>query len=141
MRPGEIYRHERFYTDPQTGELLKKYAVILALTRGGDVVFRLLTSRAHGRPETPPCFHGMPYPGYYLGVLGGTLGTKSWLDLRGQGDYDGECFRLGVRQDRIHLVMSLPKDLFRAVLDCAARADDTTDAQGRAMLDVLAALD
>jgi len=58
VQPGDIYRHEAFYTDLSTGKLEPKYLLILAVPRGDDIVARLLTSRAHGRPETPPCFHG-----------------------------------------------------------------------------------
>ena len=54
----------------------------LAVLPGGDLVGRDLTSRAHGRPVAPPCYHGDPYPGFYLGILGGQLQRESWLDLR-----------------------------------------------------------
>jgi hypothetical protein len=71
MQSGEIYRHDAFYRDMESGQTQRKYLVILAHTDGGDIVARLLTSRAHGRPENPPCFHGLPYPGFYLGVMAG----------------------------------------------------------------------
>jgi hypothetical protein len=50
---GQIYRHASFYQDP-SGKWQTKYLLVLAATPGGDVVFRLLTSRAHGRAEAPP---------------------------------------------------------------------------------------
>lgn len=140
MRAGEIYKHARFYADPESGALLPKYFLVLALTNGRDVVLRLLTSRQHGRPEVPPCFHGYPYPGFYLGVPGGELGTKSWLDLRWRGDYDGDDFQQGVQKGDITLSVTLPQPTLCGALDCASRADDTTDAQRRIMLDTLAAL-
>jgi hypothetical protein len=86
MVPGRIFRHEQFYLDRDTGLLRPKYFLVLAVQSSGDCVARLLTSRAHGRPEDPPCFHGTPYPGFFLDVL-----------------------------------------------DCAARADDTTRNQERAI--------
>lgn len=46
---GEIWRHAQFYPDPDTGELLPKFLLVLAVRGDGDVVYRLLTSRAHGR--------------------------------------------------------------------------------------------
>ncbi len=60
VNPGEIYRHSTFYRDPETGTLEPKYLIALSLTRGEDIVARLLTSRPHGRRESPPCFHGLP---------------------------------------------------------------------------------
>ncbi len=82
-RIGHVYRDSAFYVEPQTGELKPKYFLVLAAPERGDIVVRLLTSRYAGmRPENPACFHGDPYPGFFLGVLGGELGAKSWLDLR-----------------------------------------------------------
>jgi hypothetical protein len=46
--PGEICRHERFYRDRQ-GNWQRKYLLVLAGTPAGDVIYRLLTSRAAGR--------------------------------------------------------------------------------------------
>jgi len=46
MQPGQIYRHEDFYFSAETGRYVPKYFAVLALTPGGDVVARLLTSRA-----------------------------------------------------------------------------------------------
>ncbi len=101
MQVGEIYRHEAFYLNQESGEFEPKYLLLLATLPSGDFVARLLTSRAHGRPEDPPCFHGNPYPSYYLGVLGGPLGAKSWLDLRFLEDFDELEFQRRVKTKRI----------------------------------------
>lgn len=120
-----------------------KYLVVLAPTRGGDVVWRLLTSRhADVRREQPRCDHGVPYPGFYLGVIGTAhrLGRKSWLDLRGLDDGDGpEVGRL-LRDGVLAVAATLGGELLRDVLTCAAAADDTAMAQERAIRDQLAAL-
>lgn len=143
LQPGTVLHHPRFYVDAETGELKPKYLVVLAPARGGDVVWRLLTSRhALMRPEQPPCHHGDPYPGFYLGVIGTAhrLGKKSWLDLRGFDDGDGlEVARL-LRDDELAIVTTLTGELLRAAIVCAAGADDTTSAQERAMRDQLAVL-
>lgn len=140
MDVGEIYRHSAFYPDPRTGELLPKYLVILARLAGGDLVARLLTSRAHGRPERPPCFHRDPYPGYYLGVLGGSLGAKSWVDLRPFRDLDGIDFRRDLHAGTLTLAQTVPANELRPMLACAAAADDTTRLQEEAIRDALARL-
>jgi hypothetical protein len=135
--PGEIWKLDRFYLDTSSGELLPKYVLVLAVGRAGDLVGRLLTSRSHGRPEQPRCFHGDPYPGYYLGVLGGPLPAKSWLDLRKFEDLDGFDVARKKRQGTATQTVVIARELLIDVLDCVARAEDTTVQQSRAILDVL----
>jgi len=94
VQSGDIYRHEAFYRSAETGRLEPKYLVLLAALASGDWVARLLTSRQHGRPEQPPCFHGRPYSSFYLGVIGGPLPAKSWVDLRYLEDFDEFEFRV-----------------------------------------------
>jgi hypothetical protein len=140
-RVGHLYRDDAFYADQATGELKAKYFLVLAASARGDIVVRLLTSRYAGlRPEQPPCFHDDPYPGFYLGVLSGPLGAKSWLDLRRTDDLDRWDFAKHEEAGRLHEIMALPTPQLRAAMLCAAGADDTTRAQERSILDALAAL-
>lgn len=128
MRPsvGQIYRHAQFYIDTRTGETRPKFMLILATPAGGDVVVRLLTSRHAGlRREVPPCSHDDPYAGFFLGVLGGELAVKSWLDLRHHVDLDPWDFDREVRQGVLQFLMALPDAVMRPALQCAAAADDT----------------
>jgi hypothetical protein len=138
-RVGEIYRDSAFYLDQNSGELKPKFLLVLAVPRNGDLVARLLTSRYAGlRPQNPACFHGDPYPGFFLGILGGQLTRMTWLDLRGLSDLDPWDF--AQRQERALLckIGELPAEQLRPALECAARADDTTRAQERAIRDALA---
>lgn len=139
---GDILRDEAFYADQGTGELRPKFLLVLAPTPGGDVVWRLLTSRQHGRPEQPPCYHGSPYPGFYLGVIDPScgLGGKSWLDLRALSDADGVALARGMAARRVRRVTTLARERLRPALECAAAADDTTRAQEQAIRDQLAQL-
>jgi hypothetical protein len=137
--PGDIYRIPAFYADVSTGALLSKYILILAKHPSGDLVARLLTSRAHGRPQAPPCFQGYPYPGFFLGVPGTPLAEPTWVDLR--AFYDVDRAALALRIDRgATLSMSLPRAQLLDVMACVAGADDTTQAQERALRDTLSAL-
>jgi hypothetical protein len=140
VEPGELYRHEAFYRSRETGELQAKYLVLLATLPAGDLVARLLTSRPHARPESPACFHGNPYSSFYVGVLGGPLSAKSWVDLRYLDDFDEFEFRRRLKSKRIAVVTSLPKGVLLDLLDCAAGAEDTTRLQERAIRDTLARL-
>lgn len=140
LHSGEIYRHEAFYLNAETGELEPKYVLLLATLSSGDLVARLLTSRQHGRPENPACFHGNPYSGFYLGVLGDPLSTKSWVDLRHLEDFDGVEFQRRMKTKRMCLVTTLSREMLVRVLECAAGADDTSRLQEHAMRDELSRL-
>jgi hypothetical protein len=139
MRPGDIYEVPAFYADPLTGELRTKYLLILATNRDGDLVARLLTSRAHGRPERPPCFHGHPYPGFFLGIPGNSLGSPTWVDLRPLSDIERGEFALRIERD-VRLAGTISRELLVEAAECVAAADDTTRGQERALRDLLAAL-
>lgn len=133
VRPGNIYRHSRFYRN-SAGIWQTRYLLVLASTPENNVIFRLLTQRAFDRQESPPCSHRDPHPGFYLGVLGGSLTTKSWLDLRGQDDYDGATFVADCARGILKsVVVSLSHGLLRQLLDCVADAEDTTAQQERAL--------
>lgn len=139
MHVGRVYHHEAFYADAETGELRGKYLVILGKPEADDVVFRVLTSRhAHVRPEG--CHHGVPYPGFSLGILGGELPRPTWVDLREQDDYDADVFRGRLGKGLIRPVLQLDHGVLRSLLECAAGADDTTPRQERHMRDAMAAL-
>lgn len=138
MTPGDICRHDRFYVDRDTGQFRAKFLLFLAPTRSGDWVARLLTSRANFRPRVPPCFHGDPYPGYYLGVPGPPLILETWLDLRGLEDLDSDDVRKLIGKGVMRPVFRLGRSVMRDVLECAARAADTTIEQERVIRNQLA---
>ncbi len=133
MQPGEIYRHSGFYVDRETGELRSKYLLLLAATRSADWVARLLTSRENGRPRVPPCYHGDPYPGFFLGVLGHPLNVDSWVDLRYMQDIDSDKATARIADGVFVKVGSIGDDMLCRVLECVAAAPDTTIAQERAL--------
>jgi hypothetical protein len=141
LNVGDIYKHENFYSNRETGQLLPKFLLILALPVGGDVVARLLTSQHEGvRSEQPPCHHGDPYPGFYLGVIGSPLVKKSWLDLRPFEDLDVDDFRSKLGKDVIRFISALTAVHLRPALECAAGADDTTRQQEQSIRDAIAGL-
>ena len=140
MGSGDIYRHDCFYRDPEFGEFLAKYIVFLAPTRSGDWVVRLLTSRENMRPRSPPCFHGDPYPGYFLGVPGPPLTFDTWVDLRALSELDADDVRALVARGVMKCVGQLPGATMAEVIDCTAGAADTTMEQEWALRDQLARL-
>ncbi len=140
MEAGDIYRREHFYADPDSGEMLPKYLLFMAPTRSGDWVFRLLTSRENGRRREPPCDHGDPYPGYFLGPVDGPLVKDSWVDLRSCPDADADDVRLLIGKGAMKLVARLAGPRLRAALECTAAAADTTRQQEQAIRDLLGGL-
>lgn len=139
IEPGQIYRDRRFYRD-SAGEFKSKYVLILAISPGNDLIFSLLTSRQHGRPTDPRCFHGHPYPGFYLGTLGNPLSRDSWLDLRGLHEAEHDAFLRDMADHIISPITALEAAVLLESLDCAAAAEDTTRHQERTILDTRARL-
>jgi hypothetical protein len=134
-----VFRDARYYRD-EVGAWKAKYLLVLAGTPGGDVVYRLLTSRPHGRPKSPPCYQGLPYPAFYLGLLGGRLSGDSWLSLQHADDFDGLDFLAAFEDGRLEVVLDLPLNLLCPAMECAAIADDTTRQQESCIRDARAAL-
>lgn len=140
MEAGQIYRDHQFYCDIESGELLPKLFVVLAFDQAGDVIARLLTSRQNARPQNPRCFHGLPYPGFFVGVLCHDIPKPSWLDLRALEEFDRTKLNERLSSGLVELVFTMPQDMLLEALDCAARADDTTIRQERFMRDQLSRL-
>ncbi|MSQ70495.1 MAG: hypothetical protein EXR27_04270 [Betaproteobacteria bacterium] len=132
--PGDIHRHGSFYRG-NDGNWFPKFLLVLAFSPSRDIVYRLLTSEPHGRPTIPPCHHGNPYSGYFIGVPGGPLTRPTWIDLRSADDYDEKYFTEEMAADRLAFVVKLPFPKFCDVLSCAAGSEDTTNQQSRAMRD------
>jgi hypothetical protein len=141
VAPGEIYAHDDYYEDEKTGQLCLKYLLVIAVPAKSDVVYRLLTSQQRARPKFPPCHHGNPVPGYFLGdSLGSPITAPTWLDLRKGDDYDPLEFAAKIKTLAIRLVLTLPTPLLRDIFNCVAAADDTTRGQERCIRDVVATL-
>lgn len=138
MDSGEIYRHDRFYSDRDTGAYRAKYLLFLAQMRGGDWVARLLTSRENMRPRDPRCSHADPYPGYFLGVPGPPLDLETWVDLRAFDDVDADEAQVLIGHRVMRFALRLASGTLADVLECTAGAPDTTLQQEKALRDRLA---
>lgn len=136
--PGAIFHFADFYVDLHTGESRGKFFVVIAVHGNGDVIVRLLTSQTAGRRQSPRCFHGDPYPAYFLGTLGNALTRPTWVDLRAQDDFDATDLGAVVANGRCHAVQSLASEETTAVMSCVASADDTTKWQEQTIRDELA---
>ena len=115
---GQIWLDVDFFGDGTK----KKYFLVLALTKDGDVVHRNLTKQGKGRGDNPRCHHGAPFDGFYLGVLGGPLTLPTWLDLGDWDDLDDLTFAKWSKSGKIKYVMELAKPDLCLALRCAAGA-------------------
>jgi hypothetical protein len=80
----------------------------------------------------------LPYAGFYLGVPGVPLTTKTWIDLRYLDDVDERQARLLQERGILSLARRLEGEPLIGALECAAAADDTTRMQEQAIRDFLA---
>jgi hypothetical protein len=133
---GEVWLDSDFFGDGTK----RKFFLVLAVAAHGDVIHRLITSKAKGRPENPPCYHGNPAPGYFLGVLGGALHLPSWLVLDDWEDLDGLKFSKRLATNRLQLILTIPKPLLCDALRCAAAAQDTSLRQRKRIFDAMTTL-
>lgn len=141
LTAGVVLRHAAFYVNADTGELEPKFLLVLAAPPKDDIVYRLLTSRHAGlRPRDPPCHHGPPYPGFFIGVPAAPLGKPTWVDLRPCDDYDRWAFARDAADGVVKAVMQLDGALLRAAMACAAGSDDATRRQAKHIRDALASL-
>lgn len=139
----QIWQDDCYYLNPQTGECMRKYLLVLAVdAKTQDAVTVVFTSQANGLPDHPACYIGHPRSGFYLGLLGGVLFKETWLDFNSLKTLDSDDFALHIKQSRKSLVsQTLPLAHFCAALRCIMQMqDDITKQQWRLLGDTVAAL-
>jgi len=134
---GEVWKHSEFYCDKDTGEPLPKYLLIIGAEATGDIIYKLLTSRPNGRPCDPACYHGLPYPSYYIGIPqpSGCLCKPTWIDLRESETIDYLVFNSLLDATIVSLEHTISNAELVPILECAAQSDDITKRQRDAVLD------
>jgi hypothetical protein len=137
-QPGELYHYPN-YVFPDGGQR-DKFVLLMGKTRADDWILARTTTQPHGRSHNPPCYHGDPYPGFYINTAGGLLPKTTWVALDRLDDYDTRDFDTKAAQGKIALVGKLALNTFCQLLDCAIRAQDITAIQERAMRDLRAGL-
>ena len=137
-QPGGLY-HYPGYVFPDGGQR-NKYVLLMGKTRADDWILARTTTQPHGRSHNPPCYLGEPYPGFYIDKCDGLLTQPTWITLNRLDDYDARDFDTKVAAGDITLLGELPLNTFCQILECAARAQDATAAQERAMRDLRARL-
>lgn len=130
LQAGDIIRISNFeFAD---GTVRDKYLVVLAPSISDDWVLATTTSREYSRPKVPACHHG-DRPSYFLGQLG-IFPLETWVCLAQLYEMEPQGLREREDAGALTVVGRAPDDILCALLDCAARADDTTSAQTNALM-------
>lgn len=140
--PGQVWKDDCYYFDPQTGECRRKYRLVLAVdSASGDCVTMVFTSRPNGLTEQPPCSLGPPRAGYFVGIPGGPLNKPTWVDFNNVQTLDSTDLKKHIATGRTMLTeLKLAHDTFCAVLRCVLQCDDITLRQARWIADAAAEL-
>lgn len=133
IQPREILRYPN-YVFPDGG-VRDKYLVILASSRADDWIVARSTSQPRARPMTPACNHGHD-PSFYVGTIPGIFQLDTWICLDRLDELDPRELWAKAVEGSILRAGALEASLFCALLDCATRADDTTQAQSKALADL-----
>lgn len=137
-QPGDVY-HFPDYVFPD-GSSRDKFIVLLAVTRASDWIVVRTTSRQNGRPTHPPCYHGYPYPGYFVELADGLFRLPTWIALDRFDALDSKAFAARAKSRHVELKGRLGRSLFAGLLRCCVQSDDVTVLQDQAMREVLATL-
>lgn len=131
FQPNTLWRDGQYYLDAASGEYMPKYVLILATSlNGDDALSAVLTSKSNGLRRDPPCDHGPPRAGYFIGVPGGGLTLPTWVDFSSVDDQDSFAFERRVVAGRVSkAALTLPPPLFCQVLRCLTQSDDLVKRQ------------
>lgn len=142
VAPGQIWQDDCYYFDEATGKCMRKYVLVLAVEpKSGDCVTAVFTSKSHGLTENPPCSLGPPRAGYFVGAPGGALSQPTWVDFSSVSTLDSGDLGIHVRTGRKRLVpLSLPQNVFCAVLRCLLQCEDISLREARWIADAAAVL-
>lgn len=130
LTPGQIWLDHQYYLDAHD-QYKRKFILILANGPGsGDLIAVALTSKSHGLRENPPCDHGPPRSGFFIGILGGPMQLNTWADFSNFEDVDDQLVDRRLASGRYASTPTvLPKANFVALLRCAMQCDDLTKRQ------------
>lgn len=139
FQPNTLWRDEQYYLNKETGELMPKYVLILAVSDDGDdALSAVLTSKPNGLREEPACDLGPPRAGFFLGVPGGVLGQPTWVDFSSAEDQEAWTFQKRIKSGRVNSTnVTLDMRLYCNVLRCLRQSEDLAKKQHRWLADTL----
>ena len=134
--PGQIWQDDCYYLDRQSGECMRKYLLVLAVTQDVDTLGVVFTSRPNGLTVDPACSLGPPRAGYFIGTPGGVFHKPTWVDFASLELLDSYDLELHIRQGRKKLLaQKLESSLLCGVVRCLLQSEDITLRQSRWLSD------
>ncbi len=131
MRSGEIWTHLQY--ELSDGSYKPKHLIILGeRNHRFEVLYARLTSRPNGLPDNPPCYHGNPRSGYYLGVPGGILNKETWVVFDDIAYLDSRDMRYLTNSN-----LMAPTAIFCSLLRCIQQSEDILGIQYDQIMDTI----
>lgn len=135
---GDVF-HDPNFRFPD-GEVGNKLLVILAISKSNDYIIARTTSKPRAHSWTYGCHNDSVEPNFFIPKTLNLFHVDTWVCLDYLVDMDSFEFDEKVGNGSIHKLIKLPTNIFKAVIDCASRADDTSLMQEKVLRDVLARL-
>lgn len=135
LQVGEILFDPDFvFLDGQTkGKLL----IILARSKANDYIVARTTSNPQRKSFTYGCHNDEPDPNFSIPKTTGAFPKDTWVCLDYLYDFDNLKLEAKVAAGEITQKGMLPPGILKAVMGCAACADDTEGRQATAIRDAL----
>jgi hypothetical protein len=137
---GEFFFDPAFmFADGVVGE---KLFIVLARSKADNFIVARTTSNPQRKSFHYGCHNDEPDPNFCVPKTAGSpFNEHTWVNLDYLSEFDS--YELTNRVEKLHNIQrlgSIPTDILKAIMDCAARADDTLRYQSDAIRNTLAAL-
>lgn len=131
MKIGEIWTHQKYQLSD--GSYKPKHLVILGeCNQKYDLLYARLTSRSNGLPSDPPCYHGNPRSGFYLGIPGNRLAQHTWVVFDDISYLDSREV-----QYLQYTGLIVPNPIFCNLLRCIQQSEDILGIQYSQIMDTI----
>lgn len=111
-----------------------KFLIVLAPSRSDDWILATTTSRPYDRPRNPACSYG-DRPSFYLGQAG-LFAVETWVCLAELFEREPQELAQLESEGRLDPIGSIGNGTLINLLECAARAHDTTGVHENALLNL-----
>lgn len=123
---GEVFHDPNFrFPDGESGN---KLLIVLAVSRCGDFIVARTTSKPRAHSWTYGCHNDSVEPNFFIPKTLNIFHEDTWVCLDYLVELDSAEFSAKV-SGAINKIAEIPVELLKLIIDCASRADDTTQRQ------------
>lgn len=135
---GSIFHDPDFiFADGEHGN---KLFAVLGLSPSQDYIVARTTSQPDRKSWVYGCHNDEPDANFFIPVNMGIFPKDTWICLDYLVDFDTKEFDKKVADIKIERKGTIPIEVLKALLSCAANADDTSIKQSKVLMDTLAAI-